>query len=402
MAPTVARLAAPIRTYAWGSRTVLAELQGRPAPTDEPEAELWFGAHSTAPSRIVRDAEDLALDAAIAADPAAWLGSEVVGRFGPRLPFLLKILAVDAPLSLQVHPSAVQAEVGFDADEAAGIPIDAPERRYRDRWPKPELVRAVTPFAALCGFRPVERTLELLDHLAVPSFDGLARQLGDEGPTALTSLVAQLLALPPSQRAELVAAVASATERAWSPDGPFAAELRWLRRLAERYPEDAGVAVAVLLDLVELPPGGSIHLPAGHLHAYLHGTAVEVMAGSDNVLRGGLTAKHVDVDELLRVLAPGIDRLPPVEVVPGVDRERVHRVPTSFFRLSELVPGDRAVMLDHRGPEILLALDGEARITSDGSNVTLRPGEAAIVPACARVTTVSGLGVVIRTTVGDG
>jgi mannose-6-phosphate isomerase len=304
MAPIVARLDAPIRTYAWGSRTVLADLQGRPTPTSDPEAELWFGAHPSAPSRIVGADGAMALDDAITADPVGWLGPEVVARFGPQLPFLLKILAVDAPLSLQLHPSADQAEAGFAGDEAAGVPIDAPERRYRDRWPKPELVRAVTPFVALCGFRPVERTLELLDRLAVPELGELSRRLRDEGQGALTSGVAQLLSTPAAERAELVTAIARAADRGWSPDESFAAELSWLRRLADRYPQDAGVAVAVLLDLVELPPGGSVHLPAGHLHAYLHGTAVEVMAGSDNVLRGGMTAKHVDVDELLRVLVP--------------------------------------------------------------------------------------------------
>jgi mannose-6-phosphate isomerase len=402
MAPIVARLDAPIRTYAWGSRTVLADLQGRPTPTSDPEAELWFGAHPSAPSRIVGADGAMALDDAIAADPVGWLGPEVVARFGPQLPFLLKILAVDAPLSLQLHPSADQAEAGFAGEEAAGVPIDAPERRYRDRWPKPELVRAVTPFVALCGFRPVERTLELLDRLAVPELGELSRRLRDEGQGALTSGVAQLLSTPAAERAELVTAIARAADRGWSPDESFAAELSWLRRLADRYPQDAGVAVAVLLDLVELPPGGSVHLPAGHLHAYLHGTAVEVMAGSDNVLRGGMTAKHVDVDELLRVLVPAADPLPPVEVAAGVERERVHRVATPFFRLSELAPGDGEVVLDQRGPQILLALDAAAQVTADGTSVALRPGEAAVVPACVAVTMVSGQGVVFRTTVGDG
>jgi mannose-6-phosphate isomerase len=159
----LARLEGVVRDYAWGSRRFLAELEGRPSPSATPEAERWFGAHPTGPATLhLADGTARRLDAAIADDPVGMLGPEVLARFGPRLPFLLKVLAAAEPLSLQAHPSAAQAQAGFADEEARGVPLDAPHRRYRDRWPKPELLRALTPFTALCGFRAPAATLDLL------------------------------------------------------------------------------------------------------------------------------------------------------------------------------------------------------------------------------------------------
>jgi mannose-6-phosphate isomerase len=385
-----------VRDYAWGSRTALAELRGDPAPTDGPEAEAWFGAHPGAPSGLV-DGGDL-LDL-LRQDPRGLLGDDVAARFGGRLPFLVKLLAAAEPLSLQAHPSAAQAAAGYEAEEARGTPRDASTRVYRDPWAKPELLLALTPFAALCGFRETERTVALLDGLAIPELEWLRRGLGTDGEAAIPRLIARALRPHDELTAEL-AALRSALDRVAAGGDGWATEARWLGELLERYPGDGGVLVALLLRLVELAPGEAIHLPAGNLHAYLRGTGVEVMASSDNVVRGGLTAKHVDVEELLRILDPRV--LPPPLVAPR-EREGWTHLPTATppFALS-LRPLDRVpVTLERRdAPEILLVLGGSAVVTGDGERVELGPATGVFVPAGTREVTVAGEGTIYRTTVG--
>jgi mannose-6-phosphate isomerase len=403
-----ARLEGVVRDYAWGSRRFLAGLEGRPSPSATPEAERWFGAHPTAPATLhLADGTVRPLDAAIAADPVGLLGAEVVERFGPRLPFLLKVLAAAEPLSLQAHPSAARAQAGFSDEEAQGVPLDAPHRRYRDAWPKPELLRVLTPFTALCGFRDPALTLDLLAALGVDELAWLADDLFRDGVVAIAPAVRRLLTLADGERNPVVAAVA-ARAADLTDDADWGREARVVRALAERYPDDPGVVVALLMRLLHLAPGDALHLPAGNLHAYLEGAGVEVMATSDNVLRGGLTAKHVDVDELLQVLDDRPGDVPWVTPVAGVPGERVLPAPTPYFRLSELAPrSGAAVALDRRGPQVLLCTAGRAEIATDGASLTLARGEAAFTAAAARDVRVAvGDGaaedvLVFRTTVGD-
>ncbi|WP_052668347.1 mannose-6-phosphate isomerase, class I [Nitriliruptor alkaliphilus] len=399
MSPPSLRLLEPaVRGYAWGSRRFLADLQGRPAPTPTPEAEAWFGAHPGAPARTVASSGADRLDEVIDADPAGELGVAVLERFGPRLPFLTKLLAADAPLSLQAHPSAEQARRGFEVEEALGIARDAPDRNYRDAWPKPELLLALTPFRALCGFREPIETADFLAALDVRGLDVVVERLARDGPGALADVVAWALrdgrdaaiaTLP-----ELRSAAARVREGAW------ASTARCVVDLADRYPGDPGTVVALLLRLVELAPGQAIHVPDGVLHAYLGGAGLEVMASSDNVLRGGLTAKHVDVDALLEVVDPR--PLPP----PFVSGERqgdetVYATPTPHFRLSELTVEGQPVRLDDRGPQVLVAVGGATEVTVDGAVATITSGRGAFVSARATEVTVSGHGRLLRTTTGD-
>lgn len=395
----IARLTTPVRCYAWGSRTQIARLQQRPAPTAEPEAELWIGAHPIAPSRLVDDGS--ALTDAIAAAPTRILGEGVVGHFGPRLPFLLKVLAAEAPLSLQAHPSAELAAAGFAAEEAAGIPLDAPHRVYRDPWAKPELLCALTPFVALCGFRPVADTLALLDRLAAPCLGPTAATLRERGEAGLLPVVRELLMLPGARRRDLVAELAHAVRRLAASADPDARLAAVVADLTERYPTDTGCAVALLLNLVELQPGQGVHLPTGGLHTYIGGTGVELMATSDNVLRGGLTSKHVDVEGLLAVLDAEAGPPPlihPVELQPG---EHVYPTPTPQFRLSRLEPTGRALRLQRRGVEVLLCTEGAIVVGADGCEETLGPGEAVLVTADAGDVEVRGTGTAFRATVGE-
>ena len=365
-----------VQRYAWGSPTAIPELLG--AVTDGgPQAELWLGAHPSAPARVGART----LTEVVAADPDGALSGPVATRFGGRLPFLLKLLAAARPLSLQAHPSASRAAAGFAAENAAGVPLDAPHRRYRDPHHKPELLCALTPFEALCGFRPIEATAALLEHLGLsghPCFAPAAS--GDLGST-----VGLLLTAAEGDRQELATTVAKAAAHA---DGPEAA---WARRIAVAHPGDPGVGVALLLNLVRLEPGQAIFLASGNLHAYLEGVGVEVMASSDNVLRGGLTPKHVDVDELLAVLdvVPG----PPPVLHPRRDGAfSRYDAPVQEFALALVDVGAVPATVPGGRPRLVLCLDGETALAADDVELCLRRGAAAWVPASDGDVALTGAG----------
>ena len=300
----VMKLENSIRHYAWGSKNALARLQGRPAG-QEPEAELWIGAHPQSPSAVTMAGRRVSLERLVAERPAETLGP-VAQRFGGTLPFLLKVLAVAEPLSIQAHPTLAQAAAGFAREEAEGIAADAPQRSYRDRNHKPEVVVALEPYWLLSGFRPYHAIARRLAAIGVPALQAAVTALRTTpGVEALRALVAAALRLDTGQRADLVArAVAHAdaqlqeTAASGDRDASEAAAARWVQRLAAQYPDDAGVLSPWLLNLVPLVPGEGMYTGAGTLHATLHGTGVELQASSDNVLRGGLTPKHVDVPEL--------------------------------------------------------------------------------------------------------
>ncbi len=371
----------PIRNYAWGSRSAIATLQGRPAPSDEPEAELWLGAHPGAPAAVDREGARVSLVDLLLAEPGHWLGEQVVDRFGTRLPFLLKVLAADAPLSLQAHPDPEQARAGHAADAA----LPEAQRNYVDPHHKPELLVALSPMEALCGFRDPAVSAQVLAGFGVPSLEPVLAALRT-GPAGLAEAVRRLLTWPAAERGRMVSAVASAPV-----DGPDA-ELA--RELAVAYPGDPGVLVALLLNRVRIEPGEAIWMPAGNLHAYLRGMGVEIMAASDNVLRGGLTPKRVDVDELLRVLRFEVLHDPVVRattVAPGiacwpvpVDDFALHRV-----RVDAECP---EVTLPVAGPRVVLCCSGRLNVDDGTGKVVLGPGQAAVGPAAAGDLHVAGTG----------
>ncbi|MEO3780847.1 mannose-6-phosphate isomerase, class I [Micromonospora sp. B11E3] len=371
----------PIRDYAWGSRTAIAELQGRPTPSAGPEAELWLGAHPGAPATVRRGDEAVSLVDLLAAEPGHWLGGRLVERFGPRLPFLLKVLAADAPLSLQAHPDAEQARAGYAADAAR------PEgrRNYADPHHKPELLVALSPFDALCGFRDPLESADVLAAFGVPALEPVVGALRG-GPAGLREAVRLLLSWPVAERAGLVSAVIAADV-----DGPDAA---LARDLAARYPADPGVLVALLLNHVRLAPGEAIWMPAGNLHAYLRGTGVEIMAASDNVLRGGLTPKRVDVDELLRVLRFEVLDDPvvaPLPVAPGVVRWPAPVEDFALYGVRVADPGT-PVRLAVPGPRVVLCGSGRLSVDDGTGPLTLAAGQAAIGPADAGPLLLAGAG----------
>ena len=375
-----------IRTYAWGSRTVIAELLGEPVPSPHPQAELWLGAHPAAPSMVrAAGGAPRPLGELIADDPDGTLGAGR-DRWDGRLPFLLKVLAAEEPLSLQAHPSLEQAVEGWARENAAGIPVDAPDRSYRDANHKPELICALTDFVALVGFREPARTVELLRALDVPELAAYTELLaGQPGPDGLRALFTTWITLPQSVLDNLVPALQDGAVRLLASGAEeFAGEARTVLDLSERYPDDAGVLAALLLNRVPLDPGESLYLPAGNLHAYLSGAAIELMANSDNVLRGGLTPKHVDVPELLRVLDFGAP--PPPVRVPRDDPDSAgwqrYEVPVQEFLLRRAdVDGRDKLELPGTGARILLCTSGEAAVEGPGPDLELPRGAAVFLSA---------------------
>ncbi|MBI2700174.1 mannose-6-phosphate isomerase, class I [Mycobacterium gordonae] len=379
-----------LRTYAWGSRTAIAEFTGRPVPAAHPEAELWFGAHPGDPAWLETPEGEVSLLTALTDDPEGQLGPASRARFGNTLPFLVKVLAADEPLSLQAHPSAAQALEGFAREERLGIPVNSPVRNYRDTSHKPELLVALAPFEALAGFRQASRTTELLRALNVSDLDPFIDLLNDQSDAdGLRALFTTWITAPQPDLDVLVPAVIDgAIQYISSGATEFAAEVKTLLELGERYPGDAGVLAALLLNRITLAPCEAIFLPAGNLHTYLRGFAVEVMANSDNVLRGGLTPKHVDVPELLRVL----DFTPTAEAQlrPLIRRdglERIYDTPTAEFALALLVLDtdhlghEVDAASSHDGPQILLCTEGALTVHGKSGSLTLERGAAAWVGA---------------------
>ncbi|MDC7122978.1 mannose-6-phosphate isomerase, class I [Cellulomonas fimi] len=389
------RITHATQDYAWGSRTALHRLFGDETP--EVLAEAWMGAHAAAPSRPV-DGEGTLGDL-IADDVAHTLGEDVVARFGPSLPYLLKVIAADSPLSLQVHPHIDRAREGFAEEEAAGIPVDAPHRNYRDRNHKPELVYALTHFEAMCGFRAPRRAAELFAGLDAPLAKELHGVLAAE-PTAdgIRAAFTQLLEPATRPSAAEVGEVAAACGARLAAGSPSPRADRTVGVLQEAYPGDPGVVTSLLLNPVTLQPGDAMFVPAGGVHAYLSGVGVEVMASSDNVLRAGLTPKHVDVPELLR----NVDYVaaPPIRIAPEVfhGATKVFYAPVDDFELSVTeIADDEAHPLPGRGPRILLCLEGAVQVDTlrDGA-LTLAQGEVAFVPAGDGSLTVRGRGRLVQ------
>jgi mannose-6-phosphate isomerase len=374
--------------YAWGSPTAIPGLLGL-APTGEPYAEHWLGAHESAPSLV----GGASLDALIADHGEDILGSATKDRFGGRFPYLMKLLAADRPLSIQAHPNREEAETGFARENAAGVPIDAPDRTYRDAWPKPEALIAITPFIGLCGFRDPVRTVDLIERLGVA--DELRSVITPltqrKGSAALAQVFLDVLSFD-GERLRRVDLVVDAAANHTEDDAELGDLARALVQLGNAFPGDRGILAALLLNNVTLLPGEGMFLGAGNMHAYLHGVGIEVMANSDNVLRGGLTTKHIDVDELMRVVRFKAEE--PVLLAVEALGPRTYHYGTSApeFTVWRVDPGHAPVPVPGTGARIGLVLEGDAHLTVGGETLDLNRGESVLLSVgdCA---TVAGTGV---------
>ena len=401
-----------VRPYAWGSRTAIAELQGRPVPAAGPEAELWMGAHPSAPSGVARD--PATLDAVIAAAPELELGPQCAATFGGRLPFLLKVLSADKALSIQVHPTRAQAEAGYQAENQRGLALGDPARNYVDDWPKPELLYALTPFEVLAGLRTPADAADLLRALAVDQLGPLAGELSAAtSEQAMAGALASVLEWPEPSRAGLVAdvvvacsklaasgsAVSGSAASGSAVSGSAASGSEVSRyadacaaavRVAADHPDDLGIVALLLMRHAVLQPGQAVFMPAGGLHAYLRGTGIELLANSDNVVRAGLTGKHIDVPELLKLLDPVVSV--PV-IAPRVLPDGIawFDTPAPEFRLYLLDLAGPALALPGCGPRILLCLEGACILRSaSGEALELARGGSCFIPAADALVHASG------------
>ncbi|WP_427016686.1 mannose-6-phosphate isomerase, class I [Pseudarthrobacter sp. P1] len=381
-----------LRPYAWGSTHAISSLLGT-EPSGGPEAELWLGAHPDSPSLAqLPDGGTLALDALISADPEGMLGGASRAAFGDRLPFLAKVLAAETPLSLQVHPTLARAREAFAAEEAAGVDRTAPHRNYKDDNHKPELLFALTDFEALCGFRGAQQSRAIFAHLAA-AFELVAETIppvladviedlsGADEPAAIRAAFQCLIAGGPDVSAA-VAATATLL-RSGAPMAPYQTELSTLVNLNGAYPGDPGVLLSLLLNRVSLKPGEAMYLAPGNVHAYLHGLGVEVMASSDNVLRGGLTPKHVDVPELLATVDFQALPVPLLDAAETELGQQIWAPPFAEFQLQriELAPGAEPVPLAQNGPLLVLAVAGSVLLDSPRGDMVLDRGGSVFVPS---------------------
>jgi mannose-6-phosphate isomerase len=368
-----------IQDYDWGPVDGLVPLVGCEATGDH-QAELWVGTHERGPSVVVGGNHDgRPLSEVIAEDPRTYLGPELADAGAAHLPFLLKVLAIGEPLSLQAHPSAEQADAGYDREEAAGIAIDGPDRTYRDRSPKPEALVALVETWALCGFRPPLDAAELIEHLGVDALAPLVATLRGGGPDVLRNAFAWLLGLDGEERDRVATQVAAASAEATAGRMDRADPRWWVTRLAASHPDDPTCLAPLLMEVLDLAPGEAVHLPAGNLHAYLEGGGVEIMAASDNVLRGGLTDKHIDVDGLLAIIhfAPGLPARP--SVIEVTHQTRSYDCGEAAFILTRIDPTRGPATLAPVGPSLLLAVGGDVDVTGTSGGLALGHGNAAFV-----------------------
>ncbi len=340
---SIIKLRNTIQPYPWGSKTAIPELLGLEVD-ESPKAELWMGAHPKAPSLAIDKGAERTLIEYIDADPRKTIGKATAERFDGKLPFLFKVLAAAQPLSIQAHPTLEQAREGFARENRSGIAIDAPDRNYRDPNHKPEIVCALTPFPAMCGFRSPSGIVENLTRIAPNTSKMLSDPLSERGTDGLADFIRCLFDLDEQDRRAMLDEAFEAIDQGRQPAD--SAESRWMRRLDAEYPSDPGVIAPLFLNLVELEPGQALFLGPGRLHAYLEGTAIELMASSDNVLRGGLTRKHIDVSELIRTLS-FISETPAIASgALSKDGFVTYQAPVNEFELSRIAFGEIESLFD--------------------------------------------------------
>lgn len=383
-----------VQKYDWGSKTAIPSLLGEKAPSMAPWAELWMGAHPKAPSKVRYDNHWVSLIELIKKNPRDILGEKVSRKYDSRLPFLFKVLAAAKPLSIQAHPNLIQAEKGFEKEDKLKIPLDAYNRNYKDNNHKPECICALTSFCALNGFRKISKILELMEKIC----HGLLREELDNlkihrDSPGLKKFFSYLLSLNHDQQEKIIlSAVNKAQKLSGSQDSDDAYE--WMIKLHENYPCDIGILSPLILNLIQLEPGQAMFLPAGQLHSYLEGTGIELMANSDNVLRGGLTQKHIDIPELLSVVnfkENKIDIILPEDLN---NFEKIYPTPAQEFALSiiSIAGNDIYISPDNRNIEILLCTQGNAIITIPSENhlIQISRGNSVIIPAVVNDYTING------------
>ncbi len=387
---TISILKNTVQEYAWGSYTAIAELLGKKSPSVSPQAELWMGAHPKAPSVVKYGGKWVSLLDLIKNNPKDILGKEVAHKFNHSLPYLFKFLAAAKPLSVQAHPSKTQAISGFEKENRLGIPIDASNRNYKDDNHKPECICAFTAFWALNGFRKISEILLLMEKMCP---QGLASELDDfrkqPDKQGLKNFFSVLLTMEPERKKQVIDDALKNAYR-FSDDNLF----EWTIKLYNEYKADIGIFSPILLNLICLKPGQAMFIPSGVLHSYLDGVGIELMANSDNVLRGGLTPKHVDVQELLSILDFEEKDINIIASKKCKDFEMIYPSPAEEFVLSVISDNKEIAYKSpvKRSIEIILCTDGKALIRDIDNNIAidLDRGVSVVIPAGVKNYTING------------
>jgi mannose-6-phosphate isomerase len=384
-----------IQEYQWGSITMIPRLLGHPEDPHRRQAELWIGAHPKAPSVTEINGKTVSLIELTDDDPVYILGNETVRRFGGRLPFLLKVLAAESPLSIQVHPDLAAAKEGYGRENRAGLHPESAERNYRDANHKPETICALTTFSALNGFRPLSEMGTLLGTVTGNLLRDELRLLesGD-----LKAFYGAIMMMNETRKKTLFNESMKRLESLKTADKAF----DWCLKLGGHYPGDTGFLAPLMLNLVTLEPGQALNLPAGRLHSYLHGLGIEIMANSDNVIRGGLTAKHMDIPELLKIVAFRSETISIQNPATAPEGERLFSTRAGEFTLSEirLERDKKWSSATGRSAEILLCLEGSSAIGfHSGASHPLRRGESVLIPSGAPAYVISGQSRIFRASV---
>ncbi len=374
-----------IQDYAWGSHTSVNTLFGIENPSNQPQAEIWMGAHPNGCSQVDVAGEWVSLATLIKQNPEGMLGADTLTRYG-ELPYLFKVLAAEKALSIQVHPSKQQAEIGYAKENMSGVALNAANRNYKDPNHKPELVYALTPYQAMNGFRELDEMITLFEQVDILEIKPLISDLkGGRDSAALEVFFSALLSLTGEQKTAAVAALMRYAKA--NTEQPLFA---LLVDLEKQYPDDIGLFSPLMLNVLTLQPGEAMFLDACTPHAYIHGTGLEIMANSDNVLRAGLTPKYMDVDELVDCTRfkpmPSHTLLTQPIKEAGIEH---YPVPVNDFKIS-LYQGKHQLSVE--SAEIVFAVDAPVTLRAGDTSLTLQKGESAFVPANVRQYQLEGEG----------
>ncbi|NNK86055.1 MAG: mannose-6-phosphate isomerase, class I [Desulfobacterales bacterium] len=398
---TIGLLENTIQEYEWGSYNAIANLFGKKAPSDVPQAELWMGAHPKASSKVVCDGQLISLHELILKQPEVILGERIAGCYNNQLPFLFKVLAASRPLSIQAHPNLTQAKEGFNRENDQNISKNAPNRNYKDNNHKPECICALTPFWALNGFRKIEDITTYIQKICPNRLGKKINTLKKQDTDGLKHFFEYLMTLDQKEKNQVIDEAVNNAQKYVKMNPVF----EWILTLSKEYPNDIGLLSPAMLNLICLEPGEALFIFSGELHGYLSGMGIELMANSDNVLRGGLTPKHVDVPELLKVVNFKQRDIKILQCEKKYSNECIYPSKAKEFVLSviSLDSKENYKSPTKRSAEILLCTDGQAIITEgeNDENISLIKGKSVFVPASVKTYSMKGKAVIYKASVNS-
>lgn len=400
---TIWRLINPTKNYDWGDLEAVTHLFNYPNPERKPIAEVWFGAHLQGTSKVIlqnnqNSNEEIDLITFIHQHPIEILGTKIADQFDSQLPFLFKILSAKTPLSIQVHPDLIHAKNGFLKENDLGIDLSDPLRNYKDPNHKPELTYAITPFYAMNGFREFNDIIHLFEKLDCKVLsahvEAFKKNLNSKG---LETFFIALLTLSSEDKH---IAIQTLRDKIKQHSNLFDELTTWaIKKIAQSYLDDVGLLMPLVLNTICLQPNEAIFLTAKTPHAYLYGTALEIMANSDNVLRAGLTPKHIDIAELLE--NTDFNPLPKDKILTKPikkDHQLEFPVPVSDFKFA-MIQSSENIKTQQKveSVEILLCIEGTVKVQAQNQDeICLQTGESLLIAAETKCYFCEGLGTLAK------